>query len=532
MSTLKVNAIQSNTTQSINVNSNLGNISNIEVAGVGTFSGGVVISSGSTSSPSISPTGDSNTGIFFPADDTVCIGEGGAEVLRINSSGLVGVGTITPSSTIDVYGQQANTGSTSAVSPTGTLRLAFDGASAGGSYGSSLVFSQRWFSGTNAQTAVGQIAGVKIAVEGNFGGGLALFTSNGSSNNLLERVRIDSSGNLGISTTTPTVPLQVRGNGSSNTYRGVIRVDNTGADPWAGISFPDSASAADSQSNNYYFIGRGASLSNRTLSVHIPNATDYGSGSQPIFGVFSTGGDKLFQIQASTGNGYFKGNLGIGIESPSQKLSISGTGAVRNEIICADNNAGGAGVYLRTLNSGTQVSNATLRTTNSGTFEVYTGTTSETIKLTIDTSGNLITPDNIGGGLIIGYKKYVTITGSFSANTWYNTGIDRTTDTGIYLLNAYVDTYNTGQSYQMTYTGLFSLPNRGTNSGDASTITLHRAGHAPNSETIQFRTLLTPAVTSGIVYLQWLSNFNLTLDGSGGRNIQVAIHRLTTAFNN
>jgi hypothetical protein len=109
MSTLKVNAIQSNTTQSINVNSNLGNISNIEVSGVGTFSGGVVISSGSTSSPSISPSGDSNTGIFFPAADTVCIGEGGSEVIRVNSSGLVGIGSDSPTAPLNVVNNNAST---------------------------------------------------------------------------------------------------------------------------------------------------------------------------------------------------------------------------------------------------------------------------------------------------------------------------------------------------------------------------------------------------------------------------------------
>jgi len=102
MSTLKVNAIQSNTTQSINVNSNLGNISNIEVSGVGTFSGGVVISSGSTSAPSISPSGDSNTGIFFPSPDTIAFAEGGVEALRIDSSANIGIGTTSPISALTI----------------------------------------------------------------------------------------------------------------------------------------------------------------------------------------------------------------------------------------------------------------------------------------------------------------------------------------------------------------------------------------------------------------------------------------------
>jgi len=51
------------------------------------------VAAGSTSAPSISPSGDSNTGIFFPSADTVAIGEGGAEAARIDSSGRLLVGT-------------------------------------------------------------------------------------------------------------------------------------------------------------------------------------------------------------------------------------------------------------------------------------------------------------------------------------------------------------------------------------------------------------------------------------------------------
>jgi hypothetical protein len=42
---------------------------------------------GSASAPAISPTGDNNTGIFFPAADTIAFSEGGSESARIDSSG-------------------------------------------------------------------------------------------------------------------------------------------------------------------------------------------------------------------------------------------------------------------------------------------------------------------------------------------------------------------------------------------------------------------------------------------------------------
>jgi hypothetical protein len=44
---------------------------------------------GSASAPAIFPTGDNNTGIFFPAADTIAFAEGGVESMRIDSAGIV-----------------------------------------------------------------------------------------------------------------------------------------------------------------------------------------------------------------------------------------------------------------------------------------------------------------------------------------------------------------------------------------------------------------------------------------------------------
>ena len=52
---------------------------------------------GSAAAPSITTTGDTNTGIFFPAADTIAFTEGGVEAARFDSSGNFGIGC-TPSS--------------------------------------------------------------------------------------------------------------------------------------------------------------------------------------------------------------------------------------------------------------------------------------------------------------------------------------------------------------------------------------------------------------------------------------------------
>jgi hypothetical protein len=60
-------------------------------------SGVIVAPDGSVSAPAITNDGDTNTGIFFPAADTIAFAEGGAEAMRIDSDGNVGIGTTSPS---------------------------------------------------------------------------------------------------------------------------------------------------------------------------------------------------------------------------------------------------------------------------------------------------------------------------------------------------------------------------------------------------------------------------------------------------
>ena len=56
----------------------------------------VAFVAGTAALPAITTTGDTNTGIFFPAADTIAFSEGGAESMRINASGFVGINEVSP----------------------------------------------------------------------------------------------------------------------------------------------------------------------------------------------------------------------------------------------------------------------------------------------------------------------------------------------------------------------------------------------------------------------------------------------------
>lgn len=97
-SSLRVNAIVPASGTNVAIGTAGGTITYAaSVSGVSTFSNGIIVAAGTTAAPAISPSGDSNTGIFFPSADTVCIGEGGTEVIRVDSSSNVGIKTTSTS---------------------------------------------------------------------------------------------------------------------------------------------------------------------------------------------------------------------------------------------------------------------------------------------------------------------------------------------------------------------------------------------------------------------------------------------------
>jgi hypothetical protein len=82
------------------------------VVELGTNPGSAVThTAGTAGAPAITTTGDTNTGIFFPAADTIAFSEGGVEAARFDSSGNLGLGTTSPTAKLDVSGTAAVSGS-------------------------------------------------------------------------------------------------------------------------------------------------------------------------------------------------------------------------------------------------------------------------------------------------------------------------------------------------------------------------------------------------------------------------------------
>ena len=73
---------------------------------------GAIVGAGTVSAPAITTTGDTNTGIFFPAADTIAFTEGGTESMRIDSSGNVGINNSSPQVplTLNAAGQNTQLG--------------------------------------------------------------------------------------------------------------------------------------------------------------------------------------------------------------------------------------------------------------------------------------------------------------------------------------------------------------------------------------------------------------------------------------
>ena len=232
-----------------------------------TLSGVATFSAGTAAAPSITTTGDTNTGLFFPAADTIGFSEGGVEAARFDSSGNLGIGTTTPLTKLQIKTQtNGNAGFANSTSVAG---------------------------------------GVKINCYNDAGSASAPFELDGSTLQFniasVEKMRLDSSGSLGLGVTpsawtTFTSALEVPGGALAG-----ISANQVGV--WQNCFY--------NSSSFKYKSTAGATLYQQAGSVHAWfNAAS------------GTAGNAITFTQAMTLDA--SGNLLVGTTTAVEKLTVAG----------------------------------------------------------------------------------------------------------------------------------------------------------------------------------------------------------------
>lgn len=188
---------------------------------------------GDVSAPSIAHQGDLDTGVWFPAANTLAVSTAGAERLRVNDVGHVGIGTDTPAAQLQVYGAGQATITTYNTSGNlgGTVFLRDSGSASNN--GGAVMF------GAN-QGTWGAIKGWLTDGTANTIGGMSMYVrATTGAATLTEQVRLAADGTFGFNSGfgsmataygcrawvnfngTGTVAIRASGNVSSITDNGV-----------------------------------------------------------------------------------------------------------------------------------------------------------------------------------------------------------------------------------------------------------------------------------------------------------------------
>ena len=303
-----------------------GAFTTLSATGVATFS------AGSAAAPAITTTGDTNTGIFFPAADTIAFTEGGVESVRIDSSGNVGIGTSSPSSfgsPLSVYFATNPTLSIVSGNANAYLRLHSTSdnnmylTNTGGAMTMNTANTERMRINSSGNVGIGLTSynlrlslaadanGQNIQINGRTGDdfGQIFFRNFGGANNLA-RIASDSSAGLIFGTgsqTAPTVPTErMRIDSSGNVGIGLTPTASVGALQVTGNIFA-TATQYVGAAGSTAFSGGIQNLSNTSRSISIDaDPTNAGANSLMYFNVDGT---TRMAIDST-------GNVGIGTTSP------------------------------------------------------------------------------------------------------------------------------------------------------------------------------------------------------------------------
>ena len=426
------------------------------------------------------------------------------ERMRINANGNVGIGTNVAS---DINEGKLCVNGTLVLDQTSEIKY---GKNNGGPYlnirskdGStsacgirihSAVGSPGYFYGEGSGTT-GTIAILDGAGQGVFSATQGVSTSLGVNNST--RLFINNSGNVGIGETSVDARLHISAlasNGISN-----VKLESPGASKWAfGIPAGQTYFALDDVNDNL---------------------------TTPRLVVLKT-----------------SGNVGIGTDSPEDKLEVSG-GALK--IKASANHVEESYIKFGRIDQADgSYENHIKSVTGSGasqckvTFSVCdTSATGRTNLLTLD-GGNSrsIFQGNVGIGVtptqkldvdgLVKHKGLDMTTGiqvdqiaTFNqtltclANTWTDTGVEGSDiSSGHYMIGCYSNYYTSSPNwYNMYWTGTMAWYGGSSNGSFASDIFLNRVGHSDNGRTLELRTLIDYASIPKLQFKLNVSATNFTI---------------------
>ena len=302
---------------------------------------------GSAAIPTFSFTGDTDSGMYNVAADTLGFATNGANRVTIGATGKVGIGTSNPGSDLDINGTSpemnlrgtagANLNlSTSNGSGAGPIfQLVHSGVSAvpaaNGTLGEFNFVASDGTVDTQAASIMAKLVGAPMI--SNPSTALHFSTTDASTYGI--RMTIDPSGNVGVGTTSPSAKLDVNGGVRVGDMTTCTSATNAGTIRFNGGNLQICAAAGNTW--NTLSTAGGDNLGNGIAATNVQLGTFWLSGDGGNEGVF---------VDSS-------GRVGVGTSSPNNQLEVYKTQNGETAFVVSNDNTGTGAHATMSANTGT-----------------------------------------------------------------------------------------------------------------------------------------------------------------------------------